>query len=122
VNPSALRAFRRARDSMPQVRDFPAEPDRSPPHVDASERRLRTLAHRIRRARLAPVAVLWLESIRPLAFLGGQLMISLAPLLSAWLPDERLEETARLLEDRTNLDRLLAYLEQPDVLDAESRS
>jgi len=78
------------------------------------ERFLADLAGRVRDAGLASAAVLWLESLRPLSFLGGQVLHAAAPLLDLLLPDDEASRLARLLERRENLDVLLARLEAGD--------
>jgi hypothetical protein len=77
---------------------------------DADERWLRELARRIRRARLTPAALLWLEASRPLAFLGGQFLHVLHPLVGALVPEVPLNRLARVLEERGSVDLLCDLL------------
>ena len=59
---------------------------------------------------LATPAILLLELLKPLSFLGSQLLIVADPLLEALVGNAG-RRYARLLEDRRNVDRLLQALE-----------
>lgn len=85
---------------------------RSVPSLDEADARfLREIAERLRAAGLASAAVLWLASLRPLSFLGSQLLHVAAPLLDVLLSGRGHQRLARLLESRENLDLLLSHLE-----------
>ena len=75
----------------------------------------RIAAEAVRR-RLATVAVLALESGKPLSFLGSQALVFLEPLVRTFLdpPDDEL--FVKLLEDRSRVERLVEVLE--DLEDA----
>lgn len=87
-----------------------AERDQSDTALSADDRLLAELAQELRDRRLAPLAVLWLESFRPLTFLGSQALQAVAPLCDVFFPRLPLARLAGLIEDRGNLDRFLAYL------------
>jgi len=82
------------------------------PSLSAADARfLDGLADRLRTAGLAPAAVLWLASLRPLSFLGSQLLHLATPLMDVMVDGDGHRRLARLLESRANLDRLLHRLE-----------
>ena len=80
------------------------------------------IAAYLRDRRLAPLAMLWLESCRPLTFLGSQALHAASPLVDVFFPQLPLARLASLFEDRTNLDRFLAYLAAGDTGDGSTRS
>ena len=70
------------------------------------------LARWIVERRLETPALLFLESSRPLAFVGSQAMHFFQPLASALFTTRDYERLARLLEERGNFDILLATIER----------
>jgi hypothetical protein len=75
------------------------------------ERLLDEVAARIIRRGLATPAIFLLELNRPLSFVAGQSTHVLTPLLAPLFGLSRMEQVAALLEDRANIDRLVARLE-----------
>ena len=67
--------------------------------------------------RLEAPAVFMLESSRPLTFMGSQALIVGQPVMAAFFGWERVGEYRLLLEDRENIDRLIARIDA----DAERR-
>jgi len=65
----------------------------------------------VRRRGLETPAVLWLESLRPLSFLGAQAMHFLAPFVQAFVPADRFRRLAIVLEERGNMERLVRLIE-----------
>ncbi len=86
-------------------------PEGIPPQSTEDERYLRALAGRLRETGLAAAALLWLASLRPLSFLGSQVLHVAAPLLDVVVPGQDVSRLARILEQRANLDLLLDSLE-----------
>jgi hypothetical protein len=66
-----------------------------------------TLAREIVRRRLTVPAVLFLESSRPLNFLGAQLLVFFAPFAQVFFPTEQYEALVRFLERRGSVEYLL---------------
>ena len=87
--------------------------DRTPPPAlsPEDERFLGDLVRRLRESGLAPAALLWLASLRPLSFLGAQALHVAAPLLDLLLPADGVSRLARILERRDNFDLMLSWLE-----------
>ncbi len=70
------------------------------------------IADRIVRLRLTPVAVIMLESVKPLSFMGSQLMVFLAPMVGAFTTSPVYDEMTAFLEDRSNLETLIQRIEE----------
>ncbi len=66
-------------------------------------------------------AILWLESLRPLAYSGSQFMHVVTPAIAAFLPINQWNALAALLEERDGLDRFVAHLEKVDREATEAR-
>lgn len=74
------------------------------------------LAQRINQAGLNTPARLLLGAGRPLSFVGSQFLLALEPLAGLGFgKEEAVGRYSRLLEDRANLDNLLAQLEQKET-------
>jgi hypothetical protein len=69
------------------------------------------LAGKIVERRLAAPAVLFLESIKPLSFLGNQALIFFQPIVQSIVNFKSYDEIAGILEDRENLEYLLTKIE-----------
>lgn len=59
-------------------------------------------------------AILALETVRPLSFVGSQFMHLLSPSIGAFLTSREWDELAHLLEDRRGLEYVLRRIEQLD--------
>lgn len=73
------------------------------------------LAGRIVRLGLGPVALLFIESVRPLNFVGSQLLHFLAPFVQAFGHFSDYDTLAALLENRRSVDRLLEAIEREEA-------
>ncbi len=62
--------------------------------------------------RLTPIAIVLLETTKPLSFVGSQLMVFFQPIITAVFPFYQYEEIAALLEDRNNIELLIKIIEQ----------
>ncbi len=71
------------------------------------------LADWINRRGLTTPAIIFLETHKPLSFIGSQAFLFFQPFLSFLVNDEIIREYALLFEDRTNVERLLQHLEPP---------
>jgi len=72
---------------------------------------LADLALAVQRRGLATPAVLWLESLRPLSFVGAQAMHALTPFVQLLKSGARFERLAAIFEERGHLERLLRLIE-----------
>jgi hypothetical protein len=76
-----------------------------------AEQDLNALADAICRRGLAAPAIFFIESVKPLNFIGSQMLHALTPLLSLLADPERIEALAAALEDRDTAERLLRKIE-----------
>jgi hypothetical protein len=81
-------------------------------HAVSAEQDLNALADAICRRGLAAPALFLIESVRPLNFIGSQMLHALAPLLTLVVEPSRVEALATALEDRETLERLLCKIEE----------
>jgi hypothetical protein len=89
---------------------------------DADQALLDRVAGWICDRRMETPAVLFLETARPLSFVGSQAMHFFDPLVRAMFTWPDYERFARLMEDRANLERLIRAIEKSaDRRDAERR-
>lgn len=89
---------------------FAIEPEGRPLSVEDVALLERVADAVVSRGMAAP-AVLFLESLGPMNFLGGQALHFLAPILDVVFPQRDLERVARLLERRDTLSRLATMIE-----------
>ena len=86
---------------------------RAPLQITDSQRAaVETLARLIVRWRLTVPAILTLESMQPLSFVGSQFMHVLSPVATGLVPFAQLDEIARLLEDRRGVEYVITTIEQ----------
>lgn len=72
---------------------------------------LAELALAVQRRGLATPAVLWLESLRPLSFIGAQAMHALTPFVQILTQGVRFARLAVIFEEREHLERFLRLIE-----------
>ena len=72
---------------------------------------LERMADRIVRKGMAAPAMLFLESVAPLNFLGSQILHAVTPLLNLACRASEFDRAARLLERRDSFSRLVALIE-----------
>ncbi len=70
------------------------------------------IAQKIIDYRLAPVAIVMLESTKPLSFLANQFMIFMQPFYRAFFSFHEYEEITVMLEDRNNIEALICEIER----------
>jgi hypothetical protein len=81
--------------------------------MDAQRREqlLDDLTRRIEKMGMTAPAILFLETYKPLAFLGAQLLWFAQPFLSLGFKEANLRDLALLIEDRAGVEELLDRLE-----------
>jgi hypothetical protein len=62
--------------------------------------------------RFTPVAIVFLESSKPLTFIGNQFMIFMQPFYRAFFSYREYEEIAAMLEERKNIEILICEIER----------
>jgi hypothetical protein len=70
------------------------------------------IAQKVVDMRLSPVAIVFLESSKPLSFIGNQFMIFMQPFYRAFFSYREYEEIAAMLEERSNLETLICEIER----------
>ena len=73
---------------------------------------LTRIAQKVVDLKLTPVAVVMLESSKPLSFVGSQLMVFFQPIVTSLFPFQQYDEIAALLEERTNVEALIQKIEE----------
>jgi hypothetical protein len=81
---------------------------------EAQEAAVEKVAEFLVRFSLTLPAILTLETMRPLSFVGSQFMHVLSPAITTILSADSWDELAHLLEDRRGLDYLLGRIEELD--------
>ena len=89
-----------------------SEADAESRWTESDEKLFDVVARRVVQYRMEVPAVLFLESVRPMNFVGSQTLVFFAPLVQAFFPLPQYERFAKLLEDRDNLDRLARCIER----------
>ncbi|MBD3284926.1 hypothetical protein GF359_01025 [candidate division WOR-3 bacterium] len=70
------------------------------------------IAERVIQFKVAPLAIVFLETIKPLSFLGNQLMVFFAPMVTAFTTGDWYDEATAFFEDRSNLEMLIRKIEE----------
>ena len=73
---------------------------------------LTKIAQKVVDLRLTPVAIVMLESGKPLSFVGSQLMVFFQPIVTSLFPFHQYDEVAALLEERSNVESLIQTIEK----------
>ncbi len=86
--------------------------------VDAQRREqlIVTLAQRAVGLGLVAPAILFLETVKPLAYVGAQMMWAAQPFLSIWWKEKDLRDLALVLEDPTGVEAIIKRLESSSAL------
>jgi hypothetical protein len=66
-------------------------------------------------------AILFLESVKPLSFIGSQAMYFFEPLVRALFPLPEYERFAAMMERRENVEALLVAIERQDESERRTR-
>ena len=73
------------------------------------------IAEEVVERQLTVPAIVFLESVKPLSFLGNQLMIFLNPLVSLLVSSENYYRFIRMIEDRENVEKLIETIEDTNA-------
>jgi hypothetical protein len=80
--------------------------------LERREELLGRIARKVVDLRLTPVAIILLESSKPLSFVGSQLMVFFQPIITAVFPLRSYDEVAALFEERENVEALIRQIER----------
>ncbi len=75
---------------------------------------IEAVARRVINMQLGVPAIFFLESTKPLSFLGSQLLIFLQPFVQTFLTIANYERFATMMENRDNVEKLIQRVEQMD--------
>jgi hypothetical protein len=75
---------------------------------------IKRIAEKVVDLKLTPVAIVLLESSKPLSFVASQLLVFFQPIYASIFPARPYEELAMLLEDRANIELLIQEIEKVD--------
>lgn len=81
---------------------------------DPDEALLQGIASRVVRMGLAVPAVFFLESSKPLSFIGSQALVFLEPFVKAFLNLKSYDRFTALMEERSNVERLIQKIERSE--------
>ncbi|MCU0610772.1 MAG: hypothetical protein MUE60_03160 [Candidatus Eisenbacteria bacterium] len=82
---------------------------------------LTRLAKEIVDRSLTAPAIMFLESTKPLSFLGSQIMVFFSPFVKAFWDGASYDQLSALLEDRENIELLLGEIERLEAERATAR-
>lgn len=101
--------FRRTSVETPPLIDSDSKFDKN--FTPEDETLVSKVAEKIVRRRMTVPAIFFLESSKPLAFLGGQLLIFLEPFIQTLFNFRQYQRFAFLMEDRSNWEKLIRKVE-----------
>jgi uncharacterized membrane protein len=81
----------------------------------------RRIAHKIVERDLAVPAIIFLESIKPVSFLGSQMLVFANPVISLLVQSGDYYRFVRMIEDRENVEKLTVAIEEENALVSEQR-
>ncbi|MFQ5906566.1 MAG: hypothetical protein ACE5JA_08335 [bacterium] len=95
----------------------------SPEEVPEERRQeiIRVLARAIVERRLTAPAIFFLETVKPLSFVGSQAMVFLQPIIQAVFPFRSYNEFSVMMEDRKNAEALIREMERLEAEQKERR-
>lgn len=87
--------------------------------LEITEERKKELIEKIAKKvvdmRLTVPAIVFLESMKPLSFIGSQAMVFFEPFFKSIFSFKEYDEIASMLEERENVERLLCEIERIDA-------
>ena len=99
---------------MPGWLQFNPVPDSEVTLSEEDKLLLDKLAAKIVNMGMSVPAIFFIESTRPLSFIGSQAMVFFGPILELFFPGGTYYQFARILEDRKNLSYLLQLIEMKE--------
>lgn len=83
---------------------------------------MQSIAREIVQRQLTVPAIIFLESIKPLSFLGNQLLIFANPVVSLVVRTGNYYKFVRMIEDRENLEKLTVAIEEENAREVQRRT
>ncbi|MHC4392129.1 MAG: hypothetical protein ACYTFT_00330 [Planctomycetota bacterium] len=91
------------------------------PMTDKDFALLDEVAAAVKKRGMASAAMLWLESVKPLHFVGSQALHALRPFAQLVVSGEKYTRLAKVFERRDGIEELLKRIEAPSGQAAESQ-
>ena len=88
------------------------------PIPEDEERILEKVAARVVRWKMSVPAIIFLESVKPLNYIGSQTMVFFEPIVQSVFNFREYDTFRRAMERRENVERLLQKIEAADAVDA----
>jgi hypothetical protein len=82
---------------------------------------MENIAKGIVQRQLTVPAIIFLESIKPLSFLGNQMLIFANPVISLVVQSGNYYKFIRMIENRENIEKLTIMIEEENARDIQSR-
>jgi len=87
--------------------------------TDQERQWLEKIARKVVQRNLTAPAIMLLETVRPLNYVGAHVLLFFKPVISVLFPPERCDQVAALLEKRSALEKLLKLIERYDAESGE---
>ncbi len=100
---------------MPRLFDTTDQPDYGELSPERRDELIEKIARAIVERNLTAPAIFFLESAKPLSFIGSQVMVFFDPLVRSIFNVRAYNDVRLALEERENVDRLLAAIERYDA-------
>lgn len=88
------------------------------PIPEDEERILEKVAARVVRWKMSVPAIIFLESVKPLNYIGSQTMVFFEPIVQSVFNFREYDTFRRAMERRENVERLLQKIEAADAIDS----
>ena len=90
------------------------------PLTPRQEEILDKVASKVIEWRMAAPAILFLESVKPLNYVGSQVLVFFSPIINSFFTVGDYDEVVAIMEERENIERLLRRIEEKEGI-RESR-
>jgi hypothetical protein len=80
---------------------------------------MKKIAKEIVQRQLTVPAIIFLETVKPLSFLGNQLLIFANPIVSLVVRTGNYYKFVRMIEDRENVEKLTVVIEEENALEVQ---
>jgi hypothetical protein len=89
------------------------------PIPDDEDRILNKLAERVVRWKMSVPAIIFLESVKPLNYIGSQTLVFFEPMVQTLFNFKDYDTFRRAMERRENVERLLQKIEEADAVESK---
>jgi hypothetical protein len=101
--------------------------DAQMPSPERQKELLAKIADQVVKRKLTVPAIMFLESVKPLSFVGSQALVFFQPIVQAVLNRREYDEIVLMMEERENVEQLLLEIERQEAVwqereDAEKKA